>query len=74
VGGAYTTTEKAQQRMTGVKPTIYRPARAAAAVYAELYDLYRSLHDAFGTMGYQGDVYRVMKDLITIRDRARGKG
>jgi L-ribulokinase len=74
VGGAYTTTEKAQQRMTGVKPTVYRPTRAAAAVYAELYGLYRALHDAFGTMGYQGDLYRVMKDLITIRDRARGKG
>jgi L-ribulokinase len=74
VGGAYKTTEKAQQRMTGVKPTVYRPARAAAAVYAELYGLYRMLHDAFGTRGYQGDLYRVMKDLITIRDRARGKG
>jgi L-ribulokinase len=74
VGGAYKTTEKAQQRMTGVKPTVYRPAKAAAAVYAEVYSLYRTLHDAFGTPGYQGDVYRVMKDLIAIRDRVRGKG
>jgi L-ribulokinase len=73
-GGAYKSTEKAQQRMTGVKPTVYRPAKAAAAVYAEVYSLYRTLHDAFGTSGYQGDLYHVMKDLIAIRDRARGKG
>ena len=35
--------------MTGVRPQVYRPDRAAAKIYAELYALYRSLHDAFGT-------------------------
>jgi L-ribulokinase len=71
VGGAYRTTEEAQSRMTGVKPKVYRPNPSAAAVYAELYPLYRKLHDAFGTADGQGQLYRVMKDLIAIRDRVR---
>ncbi len=71
VGGAYKTTEQAQRRMTGVKRTVYRPRKAAAGTYAELYRLYRMLHDAFGTADYKGKLYNVMKDLIAIRDRVR---
>jgi len=71
VGGAYKTTEQAQRRMTGVKPKVYRPNKPAAAVYAQLYPLYRTLHDAFGTRGFQGSLDRVMKDLIAIRNRVR---
>jgi L-ribulokinase len=72
VGGAYASTEQAQKKMTGVKAKVYRPSKAAAAVYAELYALYRALHDAFGVPGAQGDMHRVMKDLIALRERARG--
>jgi len=71
VGGAYKTTEQAQRRMTGVKKTVYRPRKAAAAVYAELYELYRTLHDAFGTTASAGKLGGVMKRLIAIRDRVR---
>jgi len=71
VGGAYKKTEQAQRKMTGVKPKVYRPKKAAAAVYAELYGLYRTLHDAFGTAGFKGKLHRVMKDLIALRDRVR---
>jgi L-ribulokinase len=71
VGGAYKTTEQAQRKMTGVKDKVYRPNKAAAAVYAELYQLYHTLHDAFGTTGFKGQLGRVMKDLIAIRDRVR---
>ena len=71
VGGAYKTTEQAQRRMTGVKRQVYRPNKKAAAVYAKLYELYRTLHDAFGTTGHRGKLDRVMKELIAIRDRAR---
>ncbi len=39
--------------------------------WSELYRLYRQLHDAFGTTGYQGGLDRVMKDLIAIRNRVR---
>ena len=71
VGGTYKTTEEAQRRMTGVKPKAYRPNKNAAAVYAELYGLYHTLHDAFGTVASQGYLYEVMKQLIAIRDRVR---
>jgi len=71
VGGAYRTTEEAQERMTGVKPKVYRPNKKAAAVYSELYGLYRLLHDAFGTPASQNSLYDLMKRLITIRDRER---
>jgi L-ribulokinase len=70
VGGAYKTTEQAQRRMTGFKPTVYRPDKAAA-VYAELYGLYRLLHDALGARSYQGEISSVMKRLIALRDRIR---
>lgn len=70
-GGGYATVEQAQRKMTGTKPTVYRPRKAAAQVYAELYRLYRTLHDAFGTMGSQGLLARVMKDLIALRDSTR---
>ena len=58
--------------MTGVKDHVYRPNKAAAKTYAELYGLYRTLHDAFGThAGRQNNLCdRVMKDLIAIRDNA----
>ncbi len=71
VGGAYRKTEQAQRKMTGVKAKLYRPDKAAAAVYAELYQLYRTLHDAFGTTRFKGRLDRVMKDLIAVRDRVR---
>ncbi|MCA8952598.1 MAG: ribulokinase [Planctomycetes bacterium] len=69
-GGAFRSVAAAQRRMTGTKSELFRPRRAAVAVYAELFRLYRQLHDAFGTNG-GGGLHRVMKDLITLRDRAR---
>jgi L-ribulokinase len=71
VGGAYKTVEQAQRKMTGVKPQVYRPRKAAAAVYAKLYGLYHTLHDAFGVDGFHGELNQVMKQLIAIRDQAR---
>jgi L-ribulokinase len=70
-GGAYKTTEQAQRRMTGVKPKVYRPNKAAAMVYGELYAIYRRLHDAFGTTSSPDGLHRTMKDLIVLRDRVR---
>ncbi len=71
VGGAFRTVEQAQHAMTGVRKTVYRPRKAATAVYAQLYELYRILHDASGTPQPPGAVHQVMKRLIAIRDRAR---
>lgn len=71
VGGAYRTVEQAQRAMTGVSATVYRPRKAATVVYAELFELYGILHDAFGTHQPTGNMHHVMKRLIAIRDRAR---
>lgn len=71
VGGAYRDVPAAQRKMTGVKRETYRPRKAAAETYAELYRLYRRLHDACGTPNHRDSLYHVMKDLIAIRHRAR---
>ena len=48
-----------------------RPNAKAHAVYRKLYKLYRTLHDAFGTRKWKGNLYKVMKELIVIRDSVR---
>jgi L-ribulokinase len=69
--GAYRTVEAAQKKTTGVKDHVYRPSKAAAKVYAELYTIYYKLYKAFSAAGGKVSTERVMKDLIAIRDRAR---
>jgi L-ribulokinase len=69
--GGHDTYTDAQRAMTGLKSRVYEPKPDAHAVYAELYPLYRSLHDAFGTPDWQGNLYGVMKQLIDIRTRVR---
>jgi len=69
--GAYRSVEAAQKKMTGVKAIVFRPSKASAAVYAELYRVYRTLHDAFSAAGGKAALSGVMKDLIAIRERAR---
>jgi L-ribulokinase len=69
--GAYRTVEAAQKKMTGVKDHVYRPSKAAAKVYAELYEVYYKLYNAFSAAGGKFPLSGVMKDLIAIRDRAR---
>ncbi len=71
VGGAHKSVEQAQRKMTGTKPDYYRPNKAAVSVYAELYGLYRALHDAFGTRGDSGRLDQIMKKLIAIREKVR---
>ncbi len=73
VGGAHKDLATAQRRMTGVKPEVYLPDPARAAVYRRLYGLYLGLHDAFGTREGQCDLGNVMKDLIMIRTEVRAK-
>jgi L-ribulokinase len=69
--GVYADVQQAEKKMTGVKKQVFRPANARAAVYAELYPLYKELHDAFGQSGQRDTLNRVMKDLIAIRNRVR---
>jgi L-ribulokinase len=71
VAGAHKDFASAQQAMTGLKPKVYEPDAKAHAVYGELYEIYRTLHDAFGTKSWQGNLHDVMKKLIAVRSRAR---
>jgi L-ribulokinase len=69
--GGHASYAAAQKAMTGLKPKVYKPNAKAHAVYRELYPLYRTLHDAFGTVEWQGNLHGVMKQLIDIRARVR---
>lgn len=71
VSGSYRDFPEAQRRMTGLKSKVYRPNARAHAVYRELYDIYRKLHDALGTKEWNGNLHDVMKRLIDIRSRVR---
>ncbi len=70
-GGAYRSVESAQRKMVRPPRKVYRPRKATAAVYAELYGLYKQLHDTFGTAAHAQALGHVMKSLIAIRDRTR---
>jgi L-ribulokinase len=70
-GGVYERVEQAQKKMTGVKADVFRPVAARAAVYKELYRVYKELHDAFGLPGERSGLDQVMKQLIVIRNRVR---
>lgn len=69
--GGHDSYATAQRAMTGLEKRVYRPNARAHAVYTELYPLYRTLHDAFGTPQWQGNLYGTMKDLIDLRNRVR---
>ena len=68
--GGYDNVTEAQQKMTGTDKT-YKPIEENHAVYKKLYQLYKQLHDSFGTRERQSSLYNVMKDLLDIRDRVR---
>jgi L-ribulokinase len=71
VAGAHNDYATAIKRMTGLKPTVYKPNAKAHATYKELYAVYKQLHDAFGTREWSGNLHGVMKKLIALRDQAR---
>jgi L-ribulokinase len=66
----YASVEEAQTAMTGIRE-VFEPDMANHGVYTEMYGLYRTLHDAFGTQDWTGSLYHVMKDLIALRERQR---
>jgi L-ribulokinase len=71
VAGTHRNFASAEKAMTGLKSKIYRPNPGSHLVYRELYALYKTLHDAFGTREWNGNLYDVMKKLIEIRSRIR---
>ncbi len=73
VAGVYPGYSEAQAAMTGVKELSYRPNPAASAVYDDLYNLYRELHDAFGGITSCAALGNVMKDLLSIKQEAQAR-
>ena len=65
------TLEDAQAKCCQVRERVYEPISENQVIYERLYALYRTLHDAFGTSGWDGRLDRVMKDLIAIRAETR---
>jgi L-ribulokinase len=68
----YATIEEAQAAMTGIRQ-VFEPDMQNHAVYSEMYSIYRTLHDAFGTPDWSGSLFHVMKDVIALRERQRGE-
>ncbi len=69
--GGYATVAEAQQAICGVRERVFEPIAEHAAVYARMYTWYRTLHDAFGTRQWQGNLYPVMKALADLREQQR---
>ncbi|MBN1361228.1 MAG: ribulokinase [Sedimentisphaerales bacterium] len=70
VGGAHPSFSKAQAAMCGIKETTFKPIAASHKVYQQLYKLYKQLHDGFGLKDKSMAMGNVMKDLLTIKEKA----
>ncbi len=69
--GGYDDWNEAQDRMTSIKPAQFVPDQRAHGTYAELFALYRELHDGFGGVpGARPDYATLMKRLLAIREQA----
>lgn len=69
--GGFANVAEAQAAMCGVRKKAFMPVPENMAVYAELYGLYRRLHDSFGTTSETAPLNNVMKHLIALRERQR---
>lgn len=65
--------DEAIEKMTGVLKITYIPNPEHSAVYERLYRIYRRLHDIFGTTEYKENLHDVMKELLEIRDKEKGR-
>ncbi len=70
LSSGYDNIDQAQTAMTGISK-VYNPIKENHDVYKKLYQIYKQLHDGFGTMSWQGNMFNVMKDLLDIRDKIR---
>jgi len=66
----FETIDQAQAAITGTSK-VYESNRENHEIYKALYAVYRQLHDGFGTSGWRGSMYNVMKSLLDLRDKVR---
>lgn len=74
VSGGSVSLEEIQQNCCRMRDRIYLPIPDNQEVYAKIYALYKTIHDAFGVATWQGSLAGVMKELIAIRQRQRQHG
>ncbi|MFA5293056.1 MAG: ribulokinase [Phycisphaerae bacterium] len=67
--GGFDNFASAQSAMCGVKKKTYKPNAKNHKVYAELYKLYKKLHDAFGIKDNKIVLSDVMKKLLEIKEK-----
>lgn len=65
------TISEVQEKCCKMREREFFPIAENQAVYAEIYTLYKTLHDAFGTSEWSGNLGTIMKELIAIRQRQR---
>jgi L-ribulokinase len=68
--GGYVSIDEALKTMTG-SGKVFTPIKENHNTYRKLNALYRQLHDGFGTKQWNGNMFNVMKELLTIRDEVR---
>jgi L-ribulokinase len=71
VASGQTTLTEAQAASCKMQDRVYTPNPENQEMYASIYQLYREIHDAFGTSEWQGKLDHVMKQLIDLRQQAR---
>jgi L-ribulokinase len=69
--GSFATFGEAVGRMTALQEHQFIPNGRSRAVYNLLYQIYKQVHDAFGTREGSGNLYNVMKDLLVIKREVR---
>ena len=60
----------AQKAMCGLKDKVYKSIAANHEVYKEIYKLYKQMHDALGVKDSAAKLSNVMKDLLSIKEKA----
>lgn len=70
LAGAHPDFTTAEKKMTSLKNVAYKPNPVARRTYNKLYQIYRQLHDSFGGLNASADHGKVMKDLLTLKEKA----
>ncbi len=68
--GGYDNFAAAQKAMCGVKPKTYKPIAKNKKVYAEMYKLYKKMHDSFGVADSKIVLSDVMKKMLQLKEEA----
>lgn len=72
-GKYFKSVEEAQEKICKFKRKSYKPIKENMIVYERIFQLYKQLHDVFGTKDYEKNLFNVMKDLLKIKKEVTEK-